>query len=63
MIKILTEPAFGYLRFQIARRRRHDPDVDGDLRIAAHPLKGLLDQYAKDFVLCLPREICDVVDE
>ena len=53
----------GDLLLEIAGRRGNDADIDADLRRAALPLKGLLDQHPQNLVLGLARHIADFVDE
>ena len=63
MIEIFTECAFGNRRFQVTSGRRHDAHVDRDFRAAANALEGLIDQDAQNLVLCLARQVGNVVDE
>ena len=63
MIEIFAEFALGDHRLEVARRRRHDAHIDGDLGASADTLEGLIDQHAQDLVLRLARHVSDVVDE
>ena len=63
MIEVLAEFTLGDQCFEIARGRRNDAHIDGDLGAAANPLECLIDEHTQDLVLRLARKVGNVVDK